>query len=105
MRFLGKHVNSNGHLHQDFSVEVVSDFKRRAERVRINHSVAFYLGPTGESAFGSCSGQPSSYSLAYSDTLLFRDRGEQRNDNISERTQPVSLSNRRGLEHNLRELP
>jgi hypothetical protein len=31
MRFLGKHINSNGQLHQDFSGEVVSDFKRRAE--------------------------------------------------------------------------
>jgi hypothetical protein len=39
MRFLGKHINSNGHLHQSFSGEVVSDFKRRAEGVRIKHSV------------------------------------------------------------------
>lgn len=39
MRFLGKHINSNGQLHQDFSGEVVSDFKRRAEGVRIKHSV------------------------------------------------------------------
>jgi hypothetical protein len=39
MRFLGKHVNSNGQLHQGFSGEVVSDFKRRAEGVRIKHRV------------------------------------------------------------------
>jgi hypothetical protein len=39
MRFLGKHINSNGQLHQDFSGEVVSDFKRRAEGVRIKHSI------------------------------------------------------------------
>lgn len=39
MRFLGKHINSNGQLHQDFSGEVVSDFKRRAEGVRVKHSV------------------------------------------------------------------
>jgi hypothetical protein len=39
MRFLGKHINSNGQLHQGFSGEVVSDFKRRAEGVRIKHSV------------------------------------------------------------------
>jgi hypothetical protein len=39
MRFLGKHINSNGQLHQDFSGEVVSDFKRRAEGVRIKHRV------------------------------------------------------------------
>jgi len=39
MRFLGKHINSNGQLHQSFSREVVSDFKRRAEGVRIKHSV------------------------------------------------------------------
>jgi hypothetical protein len=39
MRFLGKHLNSNGQLHQDFCGEVVSDFKRRAEGVRIKHSV------------------------------------------------------------------
>jgi hypothetical protein len=37
MRFLGKHINSNGQLHQSFSGEVVSDFKRRAEGVRIKH--------------------------------------------------------------------
>jgi hypothetical protein len=37
MRFLGKHINSNGQPHQNFSV--VSDFKRRAEGVRIKHSV------------------------------------------------------------------
>src|SRR6516162_2104052 len=39
MRFLGKHINSNGQLHQNFSGEVVSDFKRRAEGVRVKHSV------------------------------------------------------------------
>ncbi len=39
MRFLGKHINSNGPLHQNFSGEVVSDFKRRAEGVRVKHSV------------------------------------------------------------------
>src|SRR5262249_40089457 len=39
MRFLGKHINSNGQPHQNFSGEVVSDFKRRAEGVRIKHTV------------------------------------------------------------------
>ena len=39
MRFLGKHINSNRQLHQKFSGEVVSDFRRRAEGVRIKHSV------------------------------------------------------------------
>src|ERR1700724_3440640 len=34
-----KHINSNGQLHQNFSGEVVSDFKRRAEGVRVKHSV------------------------------------------------------------------
>jgi hypothetical protein len=32
MRFLGKHINSNAQLHQNFSGEVVSDFKRRAAK-------------------------------------------------------------------------
>ena len=39
MRFLGKHITLSGQLHQKFSGEVVSDFKRRAEGVRIKHSV------------------------------------------------------------------
>ena len=39
MRFLGKHTNLSGQLHQSFSGEVVSDFKRRAEGVRVKHSV------------------------------------------------------------------
>ena len=39
MRFLGKHITLNGQLHQNFSGEVVSDFKRRAEGVRVKHSV------------------------------------------------------------------
>jgi hypothetical protein len=39
MRFLGKHTTLSGQLHQNFSGEVVSDFKRRAEGVRVKHSV------------------------------------------------------------------
>jgi hypothetical protein len=39
MRFLGKHINLNGHLHHNFSGEVVGDFKPRAEGVRVKHSV------------------------------------------------------------------
>jgi hypothetical protein len=39
MRFLGKRITLSGQLRQDFSGEVVSDFKRRAEGVRIKHSV------------------------------------------------------------------
>ena len=39
MRFLGKRITLSGQLHQDFSGEVVSDFKRRAEGVRVKHSV------------------------------------------------------------------
>jgi hypothetical protein len=39
MRFLGKHTTVSGQLHQNFSGEVVSDFKRRAEGVRVKHSV------------------------------------------------------------------
>jgi hypothetical protein len=39
MRFLGKRVTLSGQLHQHFSGEVVSSFKRRAEGVRIKHSV------------------------------------------------------------------
>ena len=39
MRFLGKHINLTGQIHQDFSGEVISDFKRRAEGVRVKHSV------------------------------------------------------------------
>jgi len=39
MRFLGKHTTLDGQLHQKFSGEVVSDFKRRAEGVRVKHSV------------------------------------------------------------------
>ena len=35
MRFLGKHTTVSGQLHQNFSGEIVSDFKRRAEGVRI----------------------------------------------------------------------
>jgi Transposase DDE domain group 1 len=38
-RILGKHINSNSQLHHSFSGEVVSDFKHRAEGVRIKHSV------------------------------------------------------------------
>jgi hypothetical protein len=39
MRFLGKPITLSGQLRQDFSGEVVSSFKRRAEGVRIKHSV------------------------------------------------------------------
>jgi hypothetical protein len=39
MRLLGKHTTLSGQLHQNFSGEVVSDFKRRAEGVRVTHSV------------------------------------------------------------------
>lgn len=39
MRFLGKPINSDGQLRQNFSGEVVSGFKRRAEGVRIKHSI------------------------------------------------------------------
>jgi len=39
MRFLGKPITLSGQLRQDFSGEVVSDFKRRAEGVRVKHSV------------------------------------------------------------------
>ena len=39
MRFLGKRINLSGQLRQNFSGEVVSDFKRRAEGVRVKHSV------------------------------------------------------------------
>jgi hypothetical protein len=39
MRFLGKPINLSGELRQNFSGEVVSDFKRRAEGVRVKHSV------------------------------------------------------------------
>jgi hypothetical protein len=39
MRFLGKRITLSGQLRQDFSGEVVSDFKRRAEGVRVKHSV------------------------------------------------------------------
>jgi len=39
LRFLGKRITLSGQLRQDFSGEVVSDFKRRAEGVRIKHSV------------------------------------------------------------------
>jgi hypothetical protein len=39
MRFLGKHITLNGDIHQNFSGEVVSDFKRRTEGVRVKHSV------------------------------------------------------------------
>ena len=39
MRFLGKRINLSGQLRQDFSGEVISDFKRRAEGVRVKHSV------------------------------------------------------------------
>ena len=39
MRFLGKPTTLDGQLRQNFSGEVVSDFKRRAEGVRVKHSV------------------------------------------------------------------
>ena len=39
MRFLGKPITLSGQLRQDFSGEVISDFKRRAEGVRVKHSV------------------------------------------------------------------
>ena len=39
MRFLGKHTTLSGQLHQSSSGEVVTDFKRRAEGVRVKHSV------------------------------------------------------------------
>jgi hypothetical protein len=39
MRFLGKPTTLSGQLRQNFSGEVVSDFKRRAEGVRVKHSV------------------------------------------------------------------
>jgi hypothetical protein len=39
MRFLGKRINLSGQLRQNFSGEVISDFKRRAEGVRVKHSV------------------------------------------------------------------
>jgi hypothetical protein len=39
MRFLGKHLTLNGNIHQKFSGEVISNFKRRAEGVRVKHSV------------------------------------------------------------------
>ena len=39
MRFLGKHLTLSGHIHQNFSGEMVSDFKRRAEGVRVKHSL------------------------------------------------------------------
>jgi len=39
MRFLGKPITLSGQLRQDFSGEVISDFKRRAEGVCVKHSV------------------------------------------------------------------
>ena len=39
MRFLGKHLTLSGQISQKFSGEVISDFKRRAEGVRVKHSV------------------------------------------------------------------
>src|SRR5207244_1538760 len=39
MRFLGKHLTLNGQISQKFSGEVISDFIRRAEGVRVKHSV------------------------------------------------------------------
>ena len=39
MRFLGKRITVSGQLRQNFSGEVISDFKRRAEGVRVKHSV------------------------------------------------------------------
>jgi hypothetical protein len=39
MRFLGKHTTLDGQVHQNFSGEVIGDFKRRPEGVRIKHSV------------------------------------------------------------------
>jgi len=39
MRFLGKPITLSGQPRQNFSGEVVSDFKRRAEGVRVKHSV------------------------------------------------------------------
>jgi hypothetical protein len=39
MRFLGKHTTMSGQVHQNFSGQLISDFKRRAEGVRIKHSL------------------------------------------------------------------
>jgi hypothetical protein len=39
MRFLGKHTTLNRQIYQNFSGEVITDFKRRAEGVRVKHSV------------------------------------------------------------------
>ena len=39
MRFLGKRITLSGHLRQNFSGEVVRDFQRRAEGVRVQHSI------------------------------------------------------------------
>ena len=39
LRFLGKRLTLSGQPRQDFSGEVVSNFKRRAEGVRVQHSV------------------------------------------------------------------
>jgi hypothetical protein len=39
LRFLGKRIILSGQLRQDFSGEVVSDFKRWAEGVRVKHSI------------------------------------------------------------------
>jgi hypothetical protein len=39
LRFLGKRITLSGQLRQDFLGEVVSDFKRRAEAVRVKPSV------------------------------------------------------------------
>jgi hypothetical protein len=39
MRFLGKRITLSGQVRQNFSGEVVSDFKRRAEGVRVKHTV------------------------------------------------------------------
>ena len=39
LRFLGKRITLSGQLHQNFSGEVISDFKRWAEGVRVKHRV------------------------------------------------------------------
>src|ERR1700757_1389894 len=39
LRFLGKRITLSGQVRQNFSGEVVSDFKRRAEGVRVKHTV------------------------------------------------------------------
>jgi hypothetical protein len=53
MRFLGKHITSNGQLHQNFSGEVVSDFKRSAEG---GHAALGFCLIHYDCAFGAAEG-------------------------------------------------